>query len=89
MHPLCTLSISVPAWYLVISALTWCFGHLFLLHRTQVLTKPLASHIIPYHKKHFATLNPLVSKTTKILHFSPPPSLSRGPFLVQPEETAV
>lgn len=72
------------------SSLCQCFGHLFLLHGTQVLTKPLAYNIILYHKKHFGTLNPLVSKTTTILHFSPPSlSLSRGPFLFQPEETAV
>lgn len=48
----CNFSVGAPAWYIVISALTLCCE--LLLHGPQVtvLTKPFASHIIPYQKKH-------------------------------------
>lgn len=48
----CNFSVGAPARYLVISALTLCCE--LLLHGPQVtvLTKPFASHIIPYQKKH-------------------------------------
>lgn len=89
----CNFSVGAPAWYIVISALTLCCE--LLLHGPQVTTnKTLCLPYYPIPKETlpqtgFGTLDPLVSKWRKFC-FSPPPlSLSRGRFLVQPEETVV